>query len=375
MTANNKIKAPLSVLPEPVPSLHSLSPYVQGQGHIQGHADPIKLSSNESNLGPSPRAIEAYQNRGKELFRYPDGDQAGLRNAIADVFKLDADRIICGNGSEELLLLLIRAYLSPGDEAICSEFSFAMAKTHAIAQGAKVITAAEPELVPSVDEILKQVSSATRMVLLASPNNPVGRYLPASEVKRLHDHLPENVLLVLDSAYADYVTEEDFEAGAHFVDAADNVVMTRTFSKLYGLAGLRIGWAYCPAHIIETLQRIRTPFNANAAALAAAEAAVKDIEYTNFVREHNNSWLAKLRSEINGIGFEVIPSVANFYLIRFPETAGQDVKAVWDHFLSKGIIARPINAGGPQNCLRLTVGLDHENEAVIAALREFKQGK
>ena len=361
-----------STMPKPVDSISRLSPYVQGKGRIDGHANPTKLSSNESNLGPSPRAIEAYKAVSTELYRYPDGDQNDLRDAIAEVHGLDAAHIFCGNGSDEAIQLLTRAYVSPGDEVIVSQYSFVMARTHALTQGANVVVADEPNFTLSVDTILQKVTHKTRLVVIANPNNPAGTYIPKSDIERLADGLPSHILLILDGAYAEYVTKPDYSDGAFLVERSENVVMTRTFSKLYGLAGLRIGWAYCPENIVNTVQRIRTPFNTTAASLAAAEAAVRDTAYTQMVRDHNQKWLDRLAAGLTKAGLEVVPSVSNCFLLRFPMKGGKTADTAWHFLLDQGIITRPaIQAGGPEDCIRITIGLDHENQAVIDALSEF----
>jgi len=357
------------ILPnEPV---RSLAPYKQGKSEAAGHADPIKVSSNESPLGASPRALEAYQKTGESLFRYPNGAQTELRNAIGEVFDLNPDQIVCGNGSEELQSLLIRAFVSPGDEVIVSEHAFVMARIHATVQGAKIVDAPEPKHRTDVDEILSRLTPSTRMVVLASPNNPVGNYLPKREFDRLVQTVPPNVIIVYDGAYADFVVEPDFAHGFDYVGKYRNVVVTRTFSKLYGLAGLRIGWMYGDMSLIEPVQRIRTPFNANIAALAAAEAAVRDLDHTKLVRDHNTKWLKRIREGLEQIGLEIYPTVANFYLIEFPDSGPNTAQNAYQFLMQRGIIPRPVNAGGPSGSLRITVGLDHENEAVLNALTQF----
>jgi len=357
--------------PEAVAGIASLRPYKQGQSKIGNRTNPIKLSSNESNLGASPKAIKAYKEYADQLFRYPEGSQRELTQAIGERFGLNPQQIICGNGSDELILLLIRAYTQPNDEIIISEYSFVMAKIHARIHGANVIIAPEPELKISVDEILSRLTPRTKMIIVANPNNPIGQYISADEIKRLHENLPSDVLFVLDGAYADYVEEADFDDGAKRADEHGNIVITRTFSKLYGLAGLRIGWAYAPPNIIDTLQRIRTPFNTNGAALAAATEAVQDKEYADFVRQHNAKWLRQINEALTKLGLTMIKSVTNFYLIRFDEFGEAGAEKAWEFLLQKNIIARPISASGPPNCLRLTIGRDEENQAVIQAFTEF----
>jgi histidinol-phosphate aminotransferase len=356
--------------PAPRAAVSKTAHYVPGERRLSGVEQPIKLSSNESPLGPSPRAITAYHALEPELFRYPDAAQHALRTALADIYGVEADRIVCGNGSDEVLSLLIRAYTGPGDEVILSQYSFGMCWTHAHMQAADVIVAPEPDCRINVDEILSRVTARTRLVLIASPNNPCGTYLPRAELHRLHGALPGNAILVVDAAYGDYVVAEDYDCGLELARRADNVFVTHTFSKLYGLAGLRVGWGYGPREVIDTLNRVRTPFNVNAAALSAAAAAVLDRQHTASVREHNNRWLARLLKEYRSLGLDAVPSVTNFILIRFPEGRHSAANAA-EHLRASGIIPRPVNAGGPERSLRITIGLDSDNETVIATLRRF----
>jgi histidinol-phosphate aminotransferase len=372
VTGAHERRIATSRTPQPGPGLHGLVPFRQGASEIAGYGNPIKLSANESHHGPSPMAVEAYRNRANALFRYPDGAQLELRQAIAVTFGLRVDGIVCGNGSDELLQLLIRAYVRPGDEVVFSRHSFAMAIVHATAQGATVVIAEEPWLRPDADSMLNAVTAKTRMVILASPNNPVGQYISRDELLRLRSGLPPDVVLIIDSAYADYVLAADFESGQSLVDAGSSTVMTRTFSKLYGLAGLRIGWAYAPPNIVDAVQRIRTPFNASADAMAAAAAAVRDVTYSAFVRDYNAGELRRISAAILAIGaaLEFVPSHANFYLLRFVggvHTAEGAAAALERN----GIIPRPVAAGGPERCLRITVGLSHENDAVLRVLTDY----
>ncbi len=370
---NARVKNPATTL-VPRPEISRLAPYQQGRGEIEGCDQPIKLSANESHLGPSPRAIEAYQQVSSRLFRYPDGSQQELREAIAGVFRLDAGRIVCGNGSDELLQLLIRAYVRQDDEVVFSRHSFAMAMVHATAQGAALVFAEEPQLRPDTDALLAAVTPRTRMVVLASPNNPVGQYLSAAELWRLYRGLPPQVMLVIDAAYADYVTADDFEAGAALVDAGNNAVMTRTFSKLYGLAGLRIGWVYAPAGVVDSVQRIRTPFNASADAMAAASAAVRDTAYSAHVRSSTARERERIAVALAAMPHvEVLPSHTNFYLLRFPD-ASRTAEGAAAALEAAGIIPRPVGAGGPAQCLRITVGLSGENDAVLAVMSRYLAG-
>jgi histidinol-phosphate aminotransferase len=360
----------------PNSGVQSLAPFQQGKSALGHCTSPIKLSANESRLGPSPAAVDAWQAVGASLGQYPDGTQSELRNAIASTFGLVADQILCGNGSDELLSLLIRAYVAPGDEVVFSRYSFAMAMVHATGQGAKVVIADEPDWRPDADQMLAAVTKRTRMVFLASPNNPVGQTITRADLWRLYRGLPPDVVLVIDSAYADYVTAEDYEPGAALVDAGRNAVMTRTFSKLYGLAGARIGWCYAPPNIIDAVQRIRTPFNASAGAMAAATAAVRDTNYAAYVRDYNERELRRIAAQIAAgpPGMECVPSRANFYLVKFVDgrhTPAGAARALEQH----GIIPRPVGAGGPENCLRITVGLVSDNDAVLRVLTNYLRGE
>lgn len=356
--------------PRARPTIEGISPYVQGQSDIPGIRQPIKLSSNESSWGPSPAAIAAYQGTAPSLARYPDGTQCGLREAIAHTFHLEPEGIVCGNGSDEIILLLMRAFVAPGDEVIISEHSFVMARTHALAQGARVVTIPEPGYGVDVDAVLRRVTGLTRLVVLASPNNPCGVHLSGQELERLHAGLPRETLLLCDAAYADFVTDDGYDCGFRLARMFENFMVTRTFSKLYGLAGLRIGWGYAPAAILEPIERIRTPFNTNVAALAAATAAVRDVDYAAYVRRENARWRELMTEGYRRLGLHVVPSSANFLLVRFPGGSAQAM-AAFDHFKSRGIIVRPTGSDALDDHLRITIGTAVENEAVLAALSDF----
>ena len=357
--------------PQPHAGIGDLPRYQPGKRELASGGAPIKLSSNESAFGASPAAIAAFHSIANELHRYADATQSALRKAIADIYRVRQQRIVCGNGSDEIIDLLIRGYLGPGDELLLSENYFVMFEVHGRTQGARIVLAPERDCKMDVDALLARVTPSTRMVALASPNNPTGTYLPHSEILRLHAGLPGNVLLVLDGAYAEYVTATDFDPGFGLVETAENVVVTHTFSKIYGLAGLRIGWVYAPDHVVDVLERIRSPFNASAAAQAAAEAAVRDQEFVHRAREHNARWLERLRRELSAIGIGMVPSAANFYLLRFDGKSEKTAVAAAAWLESRNIIPRLVATGDSDNVLRITVGLDEENEAVIAALTEF----
>ena len=359
--------------PVPRPGVLAIDPYVPGKSGASGVAKVYKMSSNETPLGASPRAIEAFAQLASKLELYPDGSVSRLRAAIAGRFGLDPDRIVCGNGSDDLLHLLAGAYVGPGDEGIFTTHGFLVYKIAILAAGGVPIVAPEKDLTADVDAILARVTDRTRIVFLANPNNPTGTYLPFEEVKRLHAGLPKRVILVLDAAYAEYVRRNDYAEGIELAATNENVVMTRTFSKIFGLANLRLGWCYAPAEICDALNRIRGPFNVNGAALEAGIAALEDQSHLQRAIDHNDVWLKWLTEEISRIGLSVTPSVANFVLVHFPQSAGMSA-ADADMFLARrGLVVRGVGAYGLPHALRITVGTEEANRLVVAALRDFTQ--
>ena len=361
----------MPVHPTPRPGILEISPYVGGRSSAQGHANTVKLSSNESALGPSPKAQAAYRELAETLHRYPDGGATALRSTLGTLHGIDAERIVCGNGSDELLQLLAHAYAGPGDEVVYTRHGFLVYPIATLAAGATPVVAAETDCTADVDAILGQVTERTRIVFLANPNNPTGTYIPRGELRRLWGGLPEHVVLVIDSAYAEFVTAADYDPGLELAGMAPNVVMTRTFSKAYGLAALRLGWAYAAPAIVDVLHRIRGPFNANAAALAAALAALVDQDHVAHARRYNEACRDALAARLRACGLHVVPSVCNFLLVRFPAEPGRDAAAA-DRFLSqRGIVARRMEPYHLADCLRITLGLEAENEAVGQALEAF----
>jgi histidinol-phosphate aminotransferase len=360
-----------SPAPEPNRGILEIEPYVPGESTIAGAGKVIKLASNETPLGPSPKAIEAFRAAGTSLHRYPDGSASALRAAIGQTYGLNPERIVCGAGSDELLELLAHAYISPGDEGIFSEHGFLVYRIAILANGGTPVVAPERDLRADVDAILTRVSERTKIVFLANPNNPTGTYLPFDEVQRLRRGLPGATMLVLDAAYSEYVRRNDYEAGLELVATTENTVMTRTFSKIYGLAGLRLGWAYCPSSVAEVLNRIRGPFNVSTAAIAAGVAALEDRAHVEAAATHNDKWLPWLTTEVAKLGLTVTPSVANFILIHFPNSKARSAEAADAFLKSRGIILRRVSAYGFPNALRATIGTETENRALVAALQEF----
>ena len=361
----------MSVYPQPRAGVLDIEPYVPGKSSAPGVAKVFKLSSNETPLGPSPHAIEAYKKVAMHLEDYPDGAASALREAIGRAFGLDPARIVCGAGSDDMLNLLARAYLADGDEAIHTTHGFLVYPIATLGTGAKPVIAPETNYTASVDAILAAVTEKTKVVCLANPNNPTGTYVSFDEVKRLHRGLPPQVLLVLDAAYAEYVRRNDYESGIELVATSDNVVMTRTFSKIHGLAALRLGWMFGPPHVVAAINRIRGPFNVNGPAIAAGIAAIEDHAHQERAREHNDRWLAWLAQEFEKLGLTATPSVANFLLVHFPETKGRSAKDADAFLTARGLILRQVGAYKLPNALRMSVGIEEANRLVVAALKEF----
>jgi histidinol-phosphate aminotransferase len=356
---------------KPVPGILDIAPYIGGRAQAPGLARVHKLSANETPLGPSAKAIEAYKAASDSLHIYPEGSAADLRAAIAERFDLTADRIVCGNGSDEILHLLPQIYAGPGDEVLYSEHGFLVYKIAALAASATAVAVPEPDLVTDVDALLSRATDKTKIVFVANPNNPTGSYNTGAELRRLRAGLPKECLLVIDAAYAEYVNRNDYDSGIELAATTENTIMTRTFSKIYGLAALRVGWAYGSEPVIDALNRIRGPFNVSTAAQAAAIAALGDHAHVERAAAHNAQWLPWLAEHITAAGLKVRSSVGNFLLIEF-EPSGKKTAASADIFLmERGVILRGVGAYGLPNCLRITVGTEEGNKAAVAALKEF----
>ena len=355
--------------PKALPNILEITPYKGGQKLVGAH----KLSSNENPLGCSPAAQAAVIEAAKHMELYPDGSAGALRDAIGAKYGIEPDRIVCGAGSDEIFQLLGRAYLRPGDNIVQSQHGFLVYRLIAQQAGAETRSAPETDLTTNVDAMLEQVDQNTKIVFLANPNNPTGSYIPYSEVKRLHAALPENVLLVLDGAYAEYVRKNDYSAGMELAGEMANVLVTRTFSKIHGLAALRLGWAYGPANVADALNRTRGPFNVSAVSQAAGIAALNDDAFMAKSVEHNESELIRVKDAVEKAGFKTFPSVGNFVLIEFPEEAGR-TSAEADAFLrQEGIVIRDVNVYGLPTCLRASIGTVEQNDDLIAAIEKFSK--
>ncbi len=357
-----------AALPQPRPGALRIPPYVAGRSSVPGIAKPIKLSSNESALGSSPKAVAAYQEAAANLHRYPDSGATALRAAIAARHGVAAANIVCGDGSDEILHLLGLGYAGAGDEVLYTGHGFVVYPMVAHAVGATPVAAPERECTVDVDALLAKVTARTKIVFVANPNS-TGTYISTAEVARLRAGLSADVLLVLDAAYAEYVDAADYTAGDQFV-AAGNTVVTRTFSKAYGLAGLRLGWCNCPGAVADVLNRLRAPFNVTVPAQAAGVAAVGDQDFLATIRAHNSQWRPWLVQQLRGFGLHPFPSVTNFVLVRFPGGAAQADGA--NAFLTaRGILVRDMKAYGLGECLRITVGREDELRAMVQSLGEF----
>jgi histidinol-phosphate aminotransferase len=358
--------------PVPNPGILDIAPYTPGKSPVPEPGRKVfKLSANETPFGPSPKAIEVYKQAAAHLEDYPEGTSRVLREAIGRAFGLDPGRIICGAGSDEILNLLAHTYLARGDEAISTAHGFLVYPIATKANGATNVVAPETDFTADVDAILARVTARTKLVWLANPNNPTGTYLPFDEVKRLRAGLPPQVLLVLDAAYSDYVSRNDYELGIELVATTDNTVMTHTFSKIHGLAALRIGWMFGPAHIVDAVNRIRGPFNVSTPAMLAAVAAIEDTAHQQMSKAHTEHWRNWLAEEIGKLGLKVTPSVANFVLIHFPQAKGRTAEDA-DAFLTKrGLVLRALGNYGLPHALRMTIGLEEANRLVVDGLRDF----
>jgi histidinol-phosphate aminotransferase len=357
--------------PKPLPHVSAMAPFVLAERKVAAHLKPIHLAQNENAASPGAAALAAVRAAEAGLNRYPEADAATLRHAIAAAEQLDADRIICGAGSMELLALLAQAYLGPDDEAVISENGYIFFRTVAEAVGARFVQAPECDFHADIDAMLARVGPRTRMLLLANPNNPTGTLLARADVARLRAALRNDILLVIDAAYAEYVTDADYDPGAALVDVGANTVMVRTFSKIHGLAGLRVGWGYFPEAVAAAINRLRNPNNVSAPAIAAAAAAIGDRAHIEAVRSTNAALRDKFVAALRGFGLTPCESHANFVLVPFgsPDEAG----SARDFLKSRGILVRPMHPYGLDQCLRITLGTAVEMDAVIAALGAWRK--
>lgn len=360
--------------PTPKPGILDIAPYVPGKSKVEGVEHPLKLSANENILGSSPMAREAFASAFDQLHMYPEGRSNILRNALCETYGLEPERLLFGCGSDEIFQLLNQTFLEPGDNIVQGEFGFGAYAIGARACGADVRMAREPDYRIDVDELLKHVDARTRLVFVANPANPTGTWIPGSEIRRLHAALPPSVVLVLDGAYAEFVSDPAFEDGMSMVVEFENVVVSRTFSKLHGLAALRVGWAYMPPEMAAAVDRIRLPFNVNIPGQLAAVAALADVDFQRRSLDLVEQWRPWLTQQFGGLGLDVVPSAANFVLAGFPTTPGRTAKEAEAFLASRGLIVRGVGGYGLPDHLRFTIGLEDHNRAVVDALADFMKG-
>jgi len=354
----------------PKPIKFKVERYVGGLSDFKKVDNPLKLSANESALGPSPKAIQAYEKDKDKIYKYPESDSNLLRETLSEQFNIDSKRIICGSGSDQIFDLTCQLFLEPGDEVVVTEFGFIMHRIYASLHRAKVVVAKEKNFKASINEILEKVSDKTKIVFIANPNNPTGTYLSKNEILDLRKKLKNNILLVVDDAYFEFLKSKDYSSGLDLFKDSTNVLVTRTFSKIYGLAGLRLGWGYSSKEIIDAMYQIKPPFNVNRAALAAGIEAVKDKEWTKRAIEHNTLWSKKIFSVLKKYDVKTNEPAANFFLINFDETKINSDKA-FEKLATKRLILRKMTQYKIANALRLTVGTKEVNEYFIKSLGDI----
>lgn len=354
--------------PQPKPGILEISPYVPGKAKAQGFDTPLKLSANENPLGCSPAAQSAYEATASRLNLYPDPRATPLREAIAKRYGLEPERLIFGIGSDEIFTLICQTFCEPGDNVVQFEFGFFAYRIAGRGAGAEMRFAPESDLRRDVDCLLAEVDERTRVVFVDNPGNPNGALISGADIRRLHAELPPRVLLVLDGAYAEFVTGSDYEDGMALAGEAPNVMITRTFSKIHGLAALRVGWAYASEEVIEAMDRIRAPFNTSIPGQLACAAAVFDEDFQRRSVELVERWRPWLAQQIGGMGFEIYPSACNFVLARFPDAPGRTAGEVEAHLASRGVLVRGLANYGLPDFLRITIGTEDQNRALMAAL-------
>jgi histidinol-phosphate aminotransferase len=360
--------------PQPKPGILDITPYKPGKATAEGVADPVKLSGNENILGSSPKAREAYIAAVGDLNVYPDGRGTALRTAIAERLKIEPERLVLGCGTDELLHLINQTFLEPGDNIVQGQYAFGAYGIGARACQAEVRSAAEPNYRIDIETMLELVDERTRLVFITNPANPTGTFTTKDELVRLHSALPPSVVLVVDAAYAEFCTDPTFTDGLDLARGADNIIVTHTFSKLHGLAALRVGWAYAPAPIADAIDRIRPPFNVSIPALAAAVASLADEDFQAASLAHVERWRPWLTQQLGGLGLNIVPSGANFILVEFPALPGKAAPEAETFLASRGLIVRGVSNYGLPGHLRITIGLEAHNRALVAALADFLGG-
>jgi histidinol-phosphate aminotransferase len=357
--------------PQAKPGILDIIPYKPGKATAEGVEHPAKLSGNENILGSSPKAREAYLAAVGDLNVYPDGRGGALRAALAARYRVDPERLVLGCGTDEILHLINQTFLEPGDNIVQGQYAFGAYGIGARACQAQVRSAAEPNYRIDIDLMLELVDERTRLVFVTNPANPTGTFTTADELRRLHERLPPSVVLVVDAAYAEFCTDPTFTDGLELARDAENIIVTHTFSKLHGLAALRVGWAYCPLPIADAIDRIRPPFNVSIPGLSAAVASLADDDFQALSLAHVEQWRPWLTQQLGGLGLDVVPSSANFILVEFPHTPGKTAAEAEAFLASRGLIVRGVAGYGLPWHLRITIGLETHNRALVDALAEF----
>ena len=358
-------------LPTPKTGIMSIIPYKGGEAKIEGISKVIKLSSNENAFGTSPKALAAIKKSAENTFRYPDGNCNDLRKAIAQKHNLNWENIVCGAGSDEIIKMLCNAYVGVGDEVLYNHYGFLMYGIYAKAFGATPVTAPEKDFTADVDALISNITSKTKIIFLANPNNPTGTLVPKNEITRLAQSIPSKIILALDSAYAEFIDDDNYSAGFELVSTMPNVVVLRTFSKIYGLGGIRLGFCYCPDKIADVLNRVRGPFNVSSTAQIAGIAALEDDNFVAKTKKHNDYWLPKLTKEVRALGIKTTDSWGNFILAEFDENSSKNVNNADAFLRQNGIIARGMKPYNLPNALRISIGLDDEMELLTKTLTNF----
>ncbi len=356
----------MSALPVPHAGIQAISPYIGGEAKVAGHTQPLRLASNENPLGCSERARAAYLQAAHELHRYPDGNAAGMRAAIGAAYDLDPAQIMCGAGSDELIALLCKAYTQPGDEVLYPQYGFLMYRLSALTVGAIPVAAPAHGLDADPATLFAAISPRTKIIFLANPNNPTGTWWPADKLAAFIAAVPAHIVIALDNAYTEYVTEPDYSDGIEYIAQYPNVIILRTFSKIYGLAALRLGWAYGSAAVIDALNRTRGPFNVNAPAQFAGIAALQDQNFVQASITSNAAGKETFIAAMHNSSVTMHASVGNFMLLDYG--MAERASHVHNYLKENGILVRPMDSYGLPHCLRMTIGLPEDMQYVAATI-------
>ncbi len=369
-TSVNIQKGKNSIL-NPKRGIDTINLYTGGVSKISGLENIIKLSSNESPFGPSAKVAEAYKKSSNKLSRYPELTAESLQTIIAKKHNLNPDQIICGTGSDEILIFTVLTFCSPGDEVIHAEHGFEMYPIMTKYAGAESILASEIDYKINIESVVNKITDSTKIIFIANPNNPTSTYLNRKELRSLLNLVPKRIVVVIDAAYAEFVDAQDYDKSFDLANEFENVLITRTFSKAYSLAGLRLGWGYGSKNLIDLLKKIRPPFNLPPGAIAAGIAALDDDQHLQKVVDHNSSVKSWFIKELNQLGFKAFETQTNFVFVIIPEKGKQNAGNVNNFLLSRGIAVRYLLSYGLKNAIRITLGTKTELNQTLNALKEF----